>query len=78
MKVSCQLHAPYRFTPGTHWIGGGDGPKARLETAKMRKMSRLGRKSKPDSSLIQPSHYADCTVPDSGMTLRGISAGNVK
>jgi hypothetical protein len=47
---------PQHFTPGIHWIEGGEGPKARPEA-----VSCIVRKCVPDSSLI------DCTALDGEM-----------
>jgi hypothetical protein len=68
MEVSGQLHAPDRFTPrerapGTHWIGGSLGPRARLEGV-VKKVSNPWE-SNPGHPTAQPvaSRYIDWAIP---------------
>jgi hypothetical protein len=48
--MSGQINAPL---PGTHWIGGWVGPKARLEAVE-REISCPRQDSNPDSSVMHP------------------------
>jgi hypothetical protein len=48
MEVIGQLHTPAALAPrerisGTHWIGGGVGPRAILDTVEKRKIPSLRR-----------------------------------
>jgi hypothetical protein len=64
--MSCQLHAPGRFTlrertPGTHWIGGWVEPRAVLDVVVKRKIPSPRRDSNPRTPIVQPlvQRYAD-------------------
>ena len=47
---------------GTHWIGGGVGPKNNLDVVKQRKIYCHCRNSNPGSSSLQPSHHTDYSI----------------
>jgi hypothetical protein len=77
MEVSGQLHAPGRFTPGTHWIVGWVGSRVGLDAVEYRKISCRCQESnigRPDSSS---SPYR-LDYPGSVVNGRGTIINNVK
>jgi hypothetical protein len=60
---------PGRFTPrerapGTHWIGGWEGPRAVLDAEVDRKIPSPRRESNPRTPIVQPAaqRYTDWAI----------------
>jgi hypothetical protein len=43
---------PREIAPGTHWIGGGVGPRTGLDAVVKRKITSLRRDSNPDHPIV--------------------------
>jgi hypothetical protein len=59
MEVSDQLHAPGRFTSGTHWKGGRMGPRAGLEAVELKKKSLDPTGNRTPAVQPVPRRYTD-------------------
>jgi hypothetical protein len=70
MGVSGQRHSPPRFTPGertpgTHWEGGWEGPRAGLDTEATGKIIFICPGSNLDHPVVQSvaRHYTNWASP---------------
>jgi hypothetical protein len=78
--LSSQRHAPAVLTPGTHWIGGGVGPKAGLDTETRKKsFASVGDRTPGVQSVVKTLHWlsypASIVIIVAGLSR--ISCGNV-